>query len=40
MGDDHTLEIVGIGTVKIKIFDGIICTIEEVRHVKSLKKNL
>ena len=29
MGDDHGLEIVGIGTIKIKMFDGI-RTIREV----------
>ena len=40
MGDDHALEIAGIGTIKIKMFDGTIRIIEEVRHVKSLKKNL
>ncbi|KAK9180413.1 hypothetical protein WN943_029622 [Citrus x changshan-huyou] len=40
MGDDHTLEIAGIGTIKIKMFDGIISTIGEVRHVNGLKKNL
>ena len=40
MGDDHALEIADIGTIKIKIFDGTIRTIEEVRHVKGLKKNL
>ena len=38
MGDDHTLEIAGTSTVKIKIFDAIIPTIGEVRHVKRLKK--
>ncbi|KAH9670424.1 hypothetical protein KPL70_016984 [Citrus sinensis] len=40
MGDDHALEIAGIGTIKIKIFDGTIRTIGEVRHVNGLKKNL
>ena len=40
MRDDHALEIAGIGTIKIKIFDGIVRTIGEVRHVNSLKKNL
>ncbi|KAH9647728.1 hypothetical protein KPL70_025300 [Citrus sinensis] len=40
MGDDHALEIAGIGTIKIKMFDGTIRTIEEVRHVNGLKKNL
>ncbi|KAH9784261.1 hypothetical protein KPL71_009581 [Citrus sinensis] len=40
MGNDHALEIAGIGTIKIKIFDGTISTIGEVRHVNGLKKNL
>ena len=40
MGNDHALEIAAIGTIKIKMFDGIIRTIEEVRHVNGLKKNL
>ena len=40
MGDDHALEIAGIGTIKLKMYDGTICTIQEVRHVKGLKKNL
>ncbi|KAH9779421.1 hypothetical protein KPL71_007705 [Citrus sinensis] len=40
IGNDHALEIAGIGTIKIKIFDGTIRTIGEVRHVNGLKKNL
>ena len=40
MGNDHALEISGIGTIKIKMHDGTICNIQEVRHVKGLKKNL
>ena len=40
MGDDHALEIVGISAVKIKMFDGTIRIIKEVRHVKGLKKIL
>ena len=40
MGDNHALKIVGIGIVKIKIFVSTIRTIEEVRHVKGLKKKL
>ncbi|KAH9688940.1 Integrase catalytic domain-containing protein [Citrus sinensis] len=40
MGDDHALEIASIGTIKIKMFDGTIRTIEEIRHVNGLKKNL
>ncbi|KAH9670656.1 hypothetical protein KPL70_017059 [Citrus sinensis] len=40
MDNDHALEIASIGTIKIKIFDGTIRTIGEVRHVNGLKKNL
>ncbi|XP_073148775.1 retrovirus-related Pol polyprotein from transposon TNT 1-94 isoform X1 [Henckelia pumila] len=40
MGNDHALEIAGVGTIKIKMFDGTIRTIQEVRHVKGLTKNL
>ena len=40
MCNDHALEIAGISTIKIKMFDGMICTIEEVQHVKDLKKNI
>lgn len=40
MGDDHALEIVSIGTIKLKMFDGTIRTITEVQHLKGLKKNL
>ena len=39
MGNDYALEIVGIGTCKIKMFNGSIGTIQGV-HVKGLKKNL
>lgn len=40
MGDDHALEIAGIGSIKLKMFNGTVRTIIEVRHVKGLKKNL
>ena len=40
MRDNHALKIVGIGTIKIKMYDGIIRTIQGVRHVARLKKNL
>ena len=40
MGNDHALEIVGIGTIKLKMYDDIIHTIQKVRHMKGLKKNL
>jgi len=30
MGDDHTLEIASIDTIKSVIHDGIVCTIQKV----------
>jgi hypothetical protein len=30
MGNDHALEIAGIGTIKLKMYDGSIHTISEV----------
>ena len=35
-GNDHALKIVGIRTIKLKMYDGSIHTILEVRHVKGL----
>ncbi|KAG6418890.1 hypothetical protein SASPL_121096 [Salvia splendens] len=40
MGNDQALEIAGVGTIKIKMFDGTVRTIQDVRHVRGLKKNL
>ena len=40
MGDNNALEIASIGTIKIKIFDGTVRTIKEVRRAKGLKKNI
>ncbi|KAE8671438.1 Casein kinase I isoform delta-like [Hibiscus syriacus] len=38
--NDHALEIIGIGTIKLKMYDGTIKVVRDVRHVKGLKKNL
>ncbi|KAE8681548.1 hypothetical protein F3Y22_tig00111318pilonHSYRG00080 [Hibiscus syriacus] len=38
--NDHALEIVGVGTIKLKMYDGTIKVVQDVRHVKGLKKNL
>ncbi|KAE8685043.1 hypothetical protein F3Y22_tig00111101pilonHSYRG00028 [Hibiscus syriacus] len=38
--NDHALEIVGVGTIKLEMYDGTIKVIRDVRHVKGLKKNL
>ena len=40
MGNDATCKVVGIGKVQIKMFDGVVRTLSEVRHVPNLKKNL
>jgi hypothetical protein len=40
MGNDMVCKIVGIGTIKIKMHDGIVRTRIEVRHVPELKKNI
>ena len=40
MSDDYALEIADISTIKIKVFNGTIRTIREIRHVNYLKKNL
>jgi len=40
MGDDHPCNLKGIGTVRIKMFDGIVQKLKEVRYVAQLKRNL
>ncbi|GKV22644.1 hypothetical protein SLEP1_g32496 [Rubroshorea leprosula] len=39
LGDDTALPIVGIGNIRIKMYDGMVRTFD-VRHVPDLKKNL
>jgi len=40
MGDDRPCNMEGIRTVQIKMFDGIIRELKEVRYVPQLKRNL
>ena len=40
MGNNTTCKVVGIGSIKIKMFDGIVRTLTDVRYVPGLKKNL
>ncbi|KAL8140268.1 hypothetical protein V2J09_006289 [Rumex salicifolius] len=40
MGNGHGCETVGIGTIRIKMHDGIVRTLMDVRHVPDLRKNL
>ena len=39
MGDDHPCNIEGMGTVRIKMDDGIVRELKEVRYVPQLKRN-
>jgi hypothetical protein len=40
MGDNSPCGVVGMGTVHIKMFDGVVRTLTEVRHVPSMSRNL
>ena len=40
MGNDATCAVIGIGIVKIKMFDGVVRVLSNVRHVPDLRKNL
>jgi hypothetical protein len=40
MGDDSSHQIIGIGSVQIKMHDGIIRTLTDVRHIPDIRKNL
>jgi hypothetical protein len=38
--NDATCLVIGIGTVKIKMFDGVVRVFGDVRHIPNLRKNL
>jgi hypothetical protein len=40
MSDNSPCEVVGMGTNKIKMFDGVVRTLTEVQHVPSMCRNL
>ncbi|KAG8501668.1 hypothetical protein CXB51_004714 [Gossypium anomalum] len=40
MGDNASCKITGVGTIKVKMFDGVVRTLSDVRHVLELKRNL
>jgi hypothetical protein len=40
MGNNNSCKTIGVGSVKIKMFNGIIRTLIDVRYVLKLKKNL
>ena len=40
MANNAACKIVGIGFIKLRTYDGTFCTLNEVRHVPLMKKNL
>ena len=40
MGNDAICPVIGICTVKIKMFDGVVRVLSNVRHILDLRKNL
>ena len=40
MGNDHSCQVEGVGTVRIKMCDGMVREVDDVRYVPQLKKNL
>ena len=38
LGENHSCKTIGVGSVKFKIFDGVIRILTDVRHVPKLKK--
>ncbi|KAG1368365.1 hypothetical protein COCNU_14G008330 [Cocos nucifera] len=40
LGDDHSCKVAGIGTIRVGMFDGMVRTLTNVKHISELKKNL
>ncbi|KAG8486119.1 hypothetical protein CXB51_019467 [Gossypium anomalum] len=40
MGNNASCKITGVGTIKVKMFDEVVRTISDVRHIPELKRNL
>jgi len=40
MRNDAACQMVGIGTVRIKMFDGVVRNLTDVRYVPQMKKNV
>ena len=38
MGNVASCTIIGMGTIKIKMFDGVVRTLEEVRHIPDMRE--
>ena len=40
MGNNTMCKVVGLGTIRFKMFDGMIRELRDVRHIPDLKRNL
>ena len=40
LGDNHPCKVAGIGIVRVRMFDGIVKTMTNVKHIPELEKNL
>ncbi|KAG8499228.1 hypothetical protein CXB51_005739 [Gossypium anomalum] len=40
MGNNASYKIASVGTIKVKMFDGVVRTLSDIRHVPELKRNL
>ena len=40
MGSDVSCKVAGIGNIRIKMFDGVVRALCDVRHIPDLRKNL
>ena len=40
LGDDKLCAITGIGTIKIQLHDGVVRTLNDVRHIPDMRKNI
>ena len=40
MGDDHPCSMEAVGTIRIRMFDGMVRELKGVRYIPQLKRNL
>lgn len=40
MGDNNSQNVVGVGDIAIRMYDGVVRQLREVRYVPNLKRNL
>ena len=40
LGDDHPCRVAGVGAIRVRMYDGVIWILINMKHVSELKKNL